>query len=74
MLGRHRPVEWIPGRSIFSLSDEQAAGFGGFPDEESAEDLERFGWLDDTDLSVVGAAGACAGRADHDMAFQEVDA
>lgn len=36
------------------LSDEQAAGFGGFPDEVSAEDLERFCWLDDADLSVVG--------------------
>ena len=37
------------------LSDEQAAGFGGFPDEVSAEDLERFCWLDDADLSVVGS-------------------
>lgn len=36
------------------LSDEQAAGFGRFPDEVSAEDLERFCWLDDADLSVVG--------------------
>jgi hypothetical protein len=32
------------------LSDEQAAGFGRFPDEVSREDLERFCWLDDTDL------------------------
>ncbi|EMQ96642.1 transposase Tn3 [Paeniglutamicibacter gangotriensis Lz1y] len=36
------------------LSDEQAAGFGRFPDELPAEDLERFCWLDDADLSVVG--------------------
>ena len=36
------------------LSDEQAAGFGRFPDEISMEDLERFCWLDDADLSVVG--------------------
>ncbi|MDJ0355538.1 DUF4158 domain-containing protein [Paenarthrobacter sp. PH39-S1] len=36
------------------LSDEQAAGFGRFPDVVSAEDLERFCWLDDADLSVVG--------------------
>lgn len=36
------------------LSDEQVAGFGGFPDEVPAEDLERFCWLDDADLSVVG--------------------
>ncbi|MBT2552313.1 Tn3 family transposase [Arthrobacter sp. ISL-5] len=36
------------------LSDEQAAGFGRFPDEVSQEDLERFCWLDDTDLSIVG--------------------
>ncbi len=35
------------------LSDEQAAGFGRFPHEISAEDLERFCWLDDADLSVV---------------------
>ncbi|MBB1512656.1 DUF4158 domain-containing protein, partial [Tessaracoccus sp. MC1627] len=35
------------------LSDEQAAGFGRFPEEVSAEDLERFCWLDDADLSVV---------------------
>ncbi|WP_104111906.1 Tn3 family transposase [Arthrobacter sp. N199823] len=35
------------------LSDEQAAGFGRFPNEISAEDLERFCWLDDADLSVV---------------------
>ena len=36
------------------LSDEQAAGFGRFPDEVSQEDLERFCWLDDADLSVAG--------------------
>lgn len=36
------------------LSDDQAAGFGRFLDEVSAEDLERFCWLDDADLSVVG--------------------
>ncbi|WP_427004512.1 DUF4158 domain-containing protein [Pseudarthrobacter sp. H2] len=36
------------------LSDEQAAGFGRFPDEVSREDLERFWWLDDTDLSIAG--------------------
>lgn len=36
------------------LSDGQAAGFGRFPDEVSREDLERFCWLDDTDLSIVG--------------------
>lgn len=36
------------------LRDEQAAGFGGFPDEVSTEDLERFCWLDDADLSVIG--------------------
>jgi hypothetical protein len=35
------------------LSDEQAAGFGRFPDEVSPEDLKRFCWLDDADLSVV---------------------
>ena len=35
-------------------SDEQARGFGGFPDEVSAEDLERFCGLDDADLTVVG--------------------
>lgn len=37
------------------LSDEQAAGFGGFPDEVSAENLEHFCWLDDADWSVVGS-------------------
>lgn len=36
------------------LSDEQAAGFGRFPDEVSREDLERFCWLDDADLAVAG--------------------
>ncbi|WP_276203734.1 DUF4158 domain-containing protein [Pseudarthrobacter sulfonivorans] len=36
------------------LSDEQAAGFGRFPDDVSVEDLERFCWLDDADLSVAG--------------------
>ena len=36
------------------LSNEQAAGFGRFPDEISMEDLERFCWLDDADLSVAG--------------------
>jgi len=36
------------------LSDEQAAGFGRFPDEVPREDLERFCWLDDADLSVAG--------------------
>ncbi|WP_241981287.1 DUF4158 domain-containing protein [Cryobacterium algoritolerans] len=36
------------------LSDEQVAGFGRFPDEVSREDLERFCWLDDADLSVAG--------------------
>jgi hypothetical protein len=36
------------------LSNEQAAGFGRLPDEVSAEDLERFCWLDDADLSVAG--------------------
>lgn len=36
------------------LSDEQAAGFGRFPDEISREDLERFCWLDDADLLVAG--------------------
>lgn len=35
-------------------NDEQASGFGRFPDEVSQEDLERFCWLDDTDLSIVG--------------------
>lgn len=35
-------------------NDEQASGFGRFPDEVSQEDLQRFCWLDDTDLSIVG--------------------
>ncbi|TDW26979.1 Tn3 family transposase [Cryobacterium psychrophilum] len=35
------------------LSDEQAAGFGRFPDEVSREDLERSCWLDDADLLVA---------------------
>lgn len=42
------------GMAVDFLSDEQAAVFGRFPDEVSAEDLERFCWLDDADLSVVG--------------------
>ncbi len=44
----------MSGLAVDFLSDEQAAGFGRFPDEVSAEDLERFCWLDDADLSVVG--------------------
>ncbi|MDO5745828.1 MAG: DUF4158 domain-containing protein [Micrococcaceae bacterium] len=35
-------------------SDEQAAGFGEFTEEVSAEDLERFCWMDEGDLTVVG--------------------
>ena len=42
------------GMAVDFLSDEQVAGFGGCPDEVSPEDLERFCWLDDADLSVVG--------------------
>ncbi len=42
------------GMAVDLLSHEQAAGFGRFPDVVSAEDLERFCWLDDADLSVVG--------------------
>lgn len=41
------------------LSDEQATGFGRFPDQVSLEDLERFCWLDDVDLSVVGRRRGC---------------
>ena len=34
-------------------SEEQAAVFGRFPEEISTEDMERFCWLDDADLSAV---------------------
>lgn len=36
------------------LSDEQAAEFGQFPDQVSLEVFERYCWLHDADLSVVG--------------------
>ncbi|WP_420820310.1 DUF4158 domain-containing protein [Specibacter cremeus] len=42
------------GMAVDFLSDGQAAGFGRFPDEVSREDLERFCWVDDADLSVAG--------------------
>ena len=42
------------GTAVDFLSDEQAAEFDRFPDELSAEDLERFCGLDATDLSEVG--------------------
>jgi hypothetical protein len=41
------------------ISDEQAARLGRFPDEISAEDLERLCWLDDADLAVVDSPGGC---------------
>ena len=45
-------MNWWHGGNF--LSDEQAAGFGRFPDEVSREDMERSCWLDDADLSVAG--------------------
>jgi hypothetical protein len=44
----------MAGVPVEFLSDEQAAAFGRFDGEPSRADLERFFFLDDADLALVG--------------------